>query len=135
MRADEGTKARIKSLAIMDAEALSFEDNGFDVVVAQFLITLVPNPELVLDEAYRVLRKGGTLYLLNHFRSQNRALAWLETKSAPFMHNLGLRPDFPFERVQAWANSKPDLTHMSRMPTGPLGCFSIVAIKKASDIP
>jgi phosphatidylethanolamine/phosphatidyl-N-methylethanolamine N-methyltransferase len=129
-RADAGMRARIAELAVMDAEALGFPARRFDAVVAQFLITLVPNPEKVLNEAYRVLRPGGALFLLNHFRSQNRALAALETCAAPLMHHLGLRPDFPFERVTDWAAGKPDLSNILRIPSGPFDCFSIVRIGK-----
>lgn len=130
-RAMAGTRASIAELAVMDAEALSFPEKRFDAVVAQFLITLVPNPESVLDEAYRVLRPGGALFLLNHFRSANRAVAAMETRAAPFMHHVGLRPDFPFERVTDWAATKPDLSNILRIPSGPFGCFSIVRIGKA----
>lgn len=130
IRAAAGTRAHIAELAVMDAEALGFPEQHFDAVVAQFLITLVPNPEKVLDEAYRVLRPGGALFLLNHFRSRNPALAALETCAAPLMHHVGLRPDFPFERVTEWAGTKPDLSIILRIPGGPFGCFSIVRIGK-----
>jgi phosphatidylethanolamine/phosphatidyl-N-methylethanolamine N-methyltransferase len=50
-RARSVARAEIRSLAVMDAEALTFADDQFDAVVAQFLITLVEHPEMVLDEA------------------------------------------------------------------------------------
>lgn len=130
-RAASIAKAEIKRLEVMDAERLTFLDGQFDAVVAQFLITLVPNPERVLDEAHRVLKPGGALFLLNHFRSRNPEIAKLETRFAPMMHHVGLRPDFPFERVLNWVSGKPDLHAVSRIPSGPMGCFSIVRISKA----
>src|SRR5262245_20591923 len=36
--------ANVEGLWVMDAEHLSFSDNSFDVVVAQYVITTVPNP-------------------------------------------------------------------------------------------
>lgn len=130
-RARSIAKAEIKRLDVMDAGRLTFTDGQFDAVVAQFLITLVPNPERVLDEAYRVLKPGGALFLLNHFRSRNPEIAKLESRLAPMMHHVGLRPDFPFERVLNWVSDKPDLLSVSRIPSGPMGCFSIVRIGKA----
>jgi phosphatidylethanolamine/phosphatidyl-N-methylethanolamine N-methyltransferase len=49
----------VKRLAIMDAEQLTFPDASFDVVVAQYVVTAVPNPEKALDEFFRVLRRNG----------------------------------------------------------------------------
>lgn len=35
----------VEGLAVMDAETLTFPDESFDVVVAQYVVTAVPNPE------------------------------------------------------------------------------------------
>src|SRR5215470_595280 len=35
----------VEGLSVMDAEHLAFPDETFDVVVAQYVITTVPNPE------------------------------------------------------------------------------------------
>src|ERR1700730_14808723 len=40
----------VEGLWVMDAEHLSFPDASFDVVVAQYVITTVPDPEATLDE-------------------------------------------------------------------------------------
>src|SRR4029079_4352296 len=48
----------IEGLAVMDAEKLEFPENSFDVVMAQYVVTAVPNPEKALDEFARVLRPG-----------------------------------------------------------------------------
>ena len=44
-RVTELNLANVEGLWVMDAEHLSFPDNSFDVVVAQYVITTVPNPE------------------------------------------------------------------------------------------
>ncbi len=43
----------VERLAVMDAEHLDFADASFDVVVAQYVVTAVPNPEAALDEFAR----------------------------------------------------------------------------------
>ena len=48
----------VEGLWVMDAEHLNFPDASFDVVVAQYVITTVPNPEATLDEFARVLQAG-----------------------------------------------------------------------------
>ena len=59
----------VENLAVMDAEKLEFPDNSFDVVMAQYVVTAVPNPEAALDEFARVLRPGGELIVLTRVRT------------------------------------------------------------------
>src|SRR6202048_5314745 len=46
----------IEGLAVMDAEKLEFPDDCFDVVMAQYVVTAVPNPEIALDEFAQIGR-------------------------------------------------------------------------------
>lgn len=54
----------VEGLAVMDAEKMAFPDDSFDVIVAQYVITTVPNPEATLDEFARVLKPGGEIVLI-----------------------------------------------------------------------
>jgi ubiquinone/menaquinone biosynthesis C-methylase UbiE len=45
----------------MDAESLQFESACFDVVLSLFAVLHFPNPEIALNEMYRVLKPGGRL--------------------------------------------------------------------------
>src|SRR5437879_2749996 len=49
----------VDGVAVMDARRLGFPDAFFDVVVAQYVITVVPDPDATLDEFARVARPGG----------------------------------------------------------------------------
>jgi SAM-dependent methyltransferase len=53
------------------AEALPFEDDSFDTVVATLVFCTVSDPEAVLDEVRRVLRPGGRLLFIEHVRSDS----------------------------------------------------------------
>src|SRR5215218_11326721 len=44
----------VDSLSVMDVAHLGFLDDTFDVVVAQYVITAVPDPDAALDEFARV---------------------------------------------------------------------------------
>ena len=46
-----------------DGASLRFDDDAFDVVVIHTLLTHVPNPDVILKEAFRVLKPGGSLGL------------------------------------------------------------------------
>src|ERR1700758_4150211 len=63
-RVAERKLKNVEGLSVMDAEKLEFADNSFDVVMAQYVVTAVPNPEKALDEFARVLRPGGELIIL-----------------------------------------------------------------------
>ena len=57
-RVAEHRLTNVDGLAVMDAQHLGFQDGAFDVVVAQYVITVVPDPEATLDEFARVLGGG-----------------------------------------------------------------------------
>jgi demethylmenaquinone methyltransferase/2-methoxy-6-polyprenyl-1,4-benzoquinol methylase len=59
-----------------DAMALPFPDSSFDVYTISFGIRNVTRPEVALAEAFRVLRPGGRLMVLEFSRVPVPALAW-----------------------------------------------------------
>ena len=70
----------VETLAVMDAKNLAFADGSFDAVVAQYVITAVPDPEATLDDFVRVLKPGGELILVNHIGAEERAATRLRTR-------------------------------------------------------
>jgi ubiquinone/menaquinone biosynthesis C-methylase UbiE len=76
-----GKLGREVNLRIMDAQELGFDDGAFDAVVATCVFCSVPDPVKGLREAWRVLRPGGRLLLLDHVRSDNavagKIMDWL----------------------------------------------------------
>ena len=100
-----GRYPHVKDVLQMDAHKMSFPDATFDCVVAQFVITLVANPEQVLSECHRVVKQGGRIILVNHLYSEKGVAAAVERWAAKRTRGLGLRPEFPFARLAAWAQS------------------------------
>ena len=72
----------VEGLAVMDAEKLEFPDNSFDVVMAQYVVTAVPNPEAALDEFARVLRPGGEMILLSRVSADAGMRRFIEQPAA-----------------------------------------------------
>lgn len=120
----------VKELRVMDAAALDFPDASFDCVVAQFVITLVNDPERVLDECARVLKPGGELILVNHFYSEKGAAAIVERWSAPKVRAIGLRPEFPFGRLLCWAEREGKIELIERRKVDPFGAFTLVRFRR-----
>lgn len=116
----------VKELLQMDAANLDFEDQSFDCVVAQFVITLVENPEKVLSECARVLRPGGEIILVNHFFSETGLAARIERWASRYARPLGLRPEFPLLRLLAWAQDRDDIDLIDYCEVAPLSAFTLV---------
>jgi phosphatidylethanolamine/phosphatidyl-N-methylethanolamine N-methyltransferase len=76
-------------LKVMDASALDFGDAEFDATLATYVISAVPDPVSVLQEMRRVTRPGGTIVILNHFRSENPLMRRIEDALAPVCAHLG----------------------------------------------
>jgi phosphatidylethanolamine/phosphatidyl-N-methylethanolamine N-methyltransferase len=96
------------TLLEMDASRLCFPDNTFDFVVAAFVISVVPDPVQVIAEMKRVTKPEGQLIIINHFQSQNRLLAQLETWVSPLCTKMGWRSDLALEYLVQHANLQID---------------------------
>ena len=82
----------VKELEVMDAEATKYPDNSFDVTVAEYVVTVVPNPAKCIDEMRRVTKPDGWLVIVNHFHSENPVLGAFEKALAPLSKTVGFRP-------------------------------------------
>jgi len=122
----------VDALAVMDAKHLAFPDNAFDVIVAQYVITAVPDPEATLDEFARVLKPGGEIILVNHIGAEGGARKAFELAFAPVARRLGWRPEFTWARLTAWKERVPAVHLIERRPMPPLGHFSLVRYGKGA---
>lgn len=121
----------VTELRVMDAAALDFPDASFDCVVAQFVITLVAEPERVMSECARVLRPGGQIILVNHFYSERGPVARIERLTASRARAIGLRPEFPFQRLADWAMHEARMEVVERRKVDRLGAFTLVRFRRA----
>lgn len=120
----------VEELAIMDAERLEFPDDSFDVVVAQYVVTAVPNPEAALDEFARVVRPGGEIVLTSRVGAERGLRRRLESQFAPVAGRLGWRTQFDWTRYQRWAE-RSGVRLLERRPLPPLGHFSLIRFGKS----
>jgi phosphatidylethanolamine/phosphatidyl-N-methylethanolamine N-methyltransferase len=122
----------VEALAVMDAKHLALPDASFDAVVAQYVITAVPEPEAVLDEFIRVLKPGGEIVLVNHLGAEGGPRRAFELAFSPLARRLGWSPEFPFARLTRWAErANGHVRLIERRPMPPLGHFSLIRFGKA----
>ena len=98
--------------------------DSFDV------ITLVADPERVLSECARVVKPGGQIILVNHLYSEHGLAAAVERLLAQNARAVGLRPEFPFQRLAAWAQSHGGTELIERRKIKPFGVYTLVRFRR-----
>ena len=90
--------SHVEALQVMDAENLTLADASFDVVVAQYVVTAIPNPEKAMDEFARVVRPGGEIILTTRIGAETGLRGTLEKWLMPLTTRLGFRTEFSWSR-------------------------------------
>jgi len=98
------------TLKAMDATVMDFGDDEFDSAVATYTISAVPDPVAVLREMRRVVKPGGNIVFLNHFRSQRPLVGRFEDLVAPVCTRLGWKSNLPLEPLLKQVGLVPDIT-------------------------
>ena len=86
-------------LMTMDAGAMDFADSTFDLVVAAYVVTAVPDYRKLMQEMIRVSKPGGRLVLLNHFTQDSPIIAAVEKAISPICVRIGFRTDLSVDQV------------------------------------
>lgn len=100
-------RARVEKLGLrhvdalyeMDASQTGLKDASFDHVAAMHIMSVVPDPEAVLDEMVRLCRPGGSVLIANHFAGRAGGWAMVERLAAPLANLLGWHSDFSIDQV------------------------------------
>lgn len=120
-RLAERRLSNVDALLEMDAEAMAFPNAGFDIAVAMFVASVVPNPRGLLAEMRRVVRPGGHLLFVNHFAAEAGPRWWVERSLAPASRALGWHPDFATDALF----SPEDRARATTSPVPPFGLFTL----------
>jgi phosphatidylethanolamine/phosphatidyl-N-methylethanolamine N-methyltransferase len=125
--------ARVEALEVMDAEHLAVPDGSFDVVVAQYVVTAIPNPERALDEFVRVVRPGGEIILTTRIGAETGLRGTLEKWLMPLTTRLGFRTEFSWARYEQWAERSKSVRLLERRALPPLGHFWLLRYGRVAD--
>jgi phosphatidylethanolamine/phosphatidyl-N-methylethanolamine N-methyltransferase len=128
MKADERVRAEqlthVDGLLEMDAEQMAFRDDAFDIAVAMFTASVVPDAKKLFAEMRRVVRPGGHLLFVNHFAAEAGPRWWVERAMAPLSRVLGWHPDFALSDLLDPASVQLDAV----VPCQPGGLFTLVQV-------
>ena len=113
-----------------DALNLKFPDDSFDYVMAFHVVSVVPDPNRMMTEARRVCRPGGTIAIVNHFRSPKPAIARLQRTIDPITRWLG------WTTLHLGDVLDHRTLHVERQwKTSPRSLFTIVVARNAKAVP
>lgn len=126
-RVDRERLDHVEGLIEMDAGKLGFADGSFDLVVAMYVMTVVPDPKGTMAELERVCKPGGDILIVNHFAADKPGIRrTVENWMAPFSKALGWRPDFTLETLMAGSNLKVEAMET----VGLLNLFSLLHCRR-----
>jgi phosphatidylethanolamine/phosphatidyl-N-methylethanolamine N-methyltransferase len=123
----------VEAIQVMDAENLAVADAAFDVVVAQYVVTAIPNPEKALDEFVRVVRPGGEIILTTRIGAETGLRGTIEKWLMPLTTRLGFRTEFPWARYERWAEASKAVRLLERRALPPLGHFWLLRYVRVAD--
>lgn len=81
-----------------DVMQLPFTDNHFDIVQMNLILAVVPQPLLALQEAIRVVKPGGKIFIMDKFLKPGQA-APLRKALNLLMRHIATRTDVVFEEL------------------------------------
>ena len=117
--------SQVVGLAEMNAEHMAFADDSFDIAVAMFTASVVPNAKVLFAEMSRVVRPGGHLLFVNHFAAEAGLRWWAERSMAPLARLLGWHPDFALSDLL-----DPQTVRVESLePCQPAGLFTLLRVR------
>jgi phosphatidylethanolamine/phosphatidyl-N-methylethanolamine N-methyltransferase len=118
--------SHVLGLFEMDAQQTAFAESSFDLAVAMFTASVVPDAKALFAEMTRVVRPGGYLIFVNHFLAEGGPRLWVERAMAPAGRTLGWHPDFARADLVDPAVAQPEIVEACP----PFGLFTLLAYRR-----
>lgn len=109
-----------------DVMQLPFADNHFDIVQMNLILAVVPQPLLALQEAIRVVKPGGKIFIMDKFLKPGES-APLRRAINLLMRHIATRTDVVFEELLA---ACPQVELINDEPALLKGWFRLIDLEK-----
>lgn len=111
----------------MNAQALTFADGSFDIVILNLILSVVPDGAAAFREAWRVLRPGGRAVIFDKFAAEGGQLSVVRRALGKIISLFGTDPN---RRVSDLIGQPSDLTIERDEPSLLHGQYRIVLLSK-----
>jgi phosphatidylethanolamine/phosphatidyl-N-methylethanolamine N-methyltransferase len=128
-KAREKTIGRDVTLCEMNAQALEFPNDSFDVVILNLILSVVPDGAVAFHEAWRVLRPGGRVVIFDKFATEGETISALRRWVGKIISLFGTDPNRYLSDI---IGGTPDLTLECNEPSLLHGQYRIVLLQKHS---
>ncbi|MCW9023256.1 MAG: methyltransferase domain-containing protein [Gammaproteobacteria bacterium] len=109
-----------------NAMRLPYAESRFDTIIMHLILAVVPNPQMALDEAARVLKPGGQILILDKFLRPGQ-FAPVRRLISFLSRHLATRTDVTFEPLLA---QRPDLKLLHDEAAMASGWFRYIKLEK-----
>lgn len=113
-------------LECADSQQLPFASESFDVVIMHLILAVVPEPASALQEAGRVLKNNGSIYILDKFLKPGE-MAPVRRGLNTVLRHIATRTDVVFEEV---LSGSQDLHVLNDDPALAGGWFRLIELVK-----
>ena len=114
------------NLECADSQQLPFARESFDVVIMHLILAVVPEPARALQEAGRVLKNNGSIYILDKFLRPGQ-IAPIRRGLNTVLRHVATRTDVVFEEV---LSSSVNLHVVNDDPALAGGWFRLIELVK-----
>lgn len=111
----------------MDAMNLSFQDKEFDYVILNLILSVVPDGNKCLEEAYRVLKPNGKVAIFDKFAGEEQKKSVVKALLNKLTTSLGTDINRKFSQIAKGINLKVVEERKSIFR----GIYKIMILKKA----
>jgi len=98
----EGLSHLVTRMAPFAGGILPWDDNSLDAIVVPQVLEHCPDPELMLDQARRVVKSGGVVVVSSRNLSSRYGQHWREVEAKAQIPNQGPFCPLPARQVQEW---------------------------------
>ncbi|MFD0713269.1 class I SAM-dependent methyltransferase [Paenibacillus sp. GCM10027626] len=112
----------------MDAQQLAFSDHQFDVVIANLILSVVPDANQCFDEIVRVTREDGQIIIMDKFAPQSGKLPLGKALLRPIISLFGTDIGRSFEQIISRHPERIHVEHDEGVMLG--GMYRGILLKK-----